>query len=54
MVGDSLRADVAGAQELGMTAIWRRQPNSREQVNGVRPDFTVDTLREIPQLACFT
>lgn len=54
MVGDSLRADVEGAQELGMTAIWRRQPNPREQVNGVRPHFTIDRLREIPQLACFT
>ena len=54
MVGDSLRADVEGAQALGMTGIWRRQPNSREQVNGVRPDFTVDRLSEIPQLACFT
>ncbi len=32
MCGDSLRADVEGAQELGMTAIWRRKPPN------VRPD----------------
>ena len=53
MVGDSLRADVAGAQELGLTGIWRRRPDSREKVDGVKPDFVVDNLREIPQLSCF-
>ena len=53
MVGDSLFADVAGAQALGMTAIWRRRPDTREQVDGVRPDFVVDELRQIPQLPCF-
>ncbi len=52
MVGDSLRADVAGAQALGMTAIWRDRPHIREQVDGVRPDFVVDELRELPQLPC--
>jgi HAD superfamily hydrolase (TIGR01509 family) len=53
MVGDSLRADVAGAQALGMVAVWRRRPNTREQIDGIRPDFVVDELREIPRLACF-
>ena len=37
MVGDSLRADVQGAQALGMTAVWRRvrkedPPHEPEQV----------------------
>ena len=54
MVGDSLRADVQGAQKLGMTAVWRRRLESTEEVDGVRPDFVVDELREVPQLPCFT
>lgn len=53
MVGDSLRADVAGAQALGMTAVWREHPGIDEQADGVRPDFVVDELREVPQLPCF-
>jgi FMN phosphatase YigB (HAD superfamily) len=55
MVGDSLKADVAGAQALGMIAVWRkpRRPNLREEMDGIRPDFVVDELREIPRLACF-
>ena len=53
MVGDSLRADVAGAQALGMTAIWRRRPETREQVDGIQPDFVVDELGEILNLPCF-
>jgi HAD superfamily hydrolase (TIGR01549 family) len=40
MVGDSLKADVQGAQALGMTAIWRRvrkpdPPHEPEQVGEV-------------------
>lgn len=82
MVGDSLRADVAAAQALRMTAIWRRvrkhdPRHEAEQVGevppdapatradtgralgdyvdgeGVTPDFTVHTLREITQLPIF-
>jgi putative hydrolase of the HAD superfamily len=54
MIGDSLRADVSGSQALGMTAIWRRHPKTRDQVDGVKPDFVVDELREIPSLPCFS
>lgn len=50
MVGDSLRADVGGAQALGMTAVWRRRPGSQEAQDGVRPDFVVDELRELLSL----
>ena len=52
-VGDSLHADVAGAQALGMTAVWRRRPIARQETDGVRPDFVVDELGAIPALACF-
>ena len=53
MVGDSLRADVEAAQALGMTAVWRQHPGIREEVDGVRPDFAVGELHELPQLPCF-
>ncbi len=53
MVGDSLRADVEGARALGMTGVWRRYARSPERIDGSKPDFAVDELREIPQLACF-
>ena len=53
MVGDSLRADVQGAREVGMQGVWRRYARSPEQIDGIRPDFAVDELREIPQLSCF-
>jgi HAD superfamily hydrolase (TIGR01549 family) len=50
MVGDSLRADVGGAQALGMATVWRRPPDAAEQVDGIRPDFVVDELRELLDL----
>jgi FMN phosphatase YigB (HAD superfamily) len=41
MVGDSLRADVQGAQALGMTAVWRRirkpDPPHEDEVVGEGP-----------------
>ncbi len=44
MVGDSLRADVEGAQAVAMTAIWRRvkkkdPPHEPEQVGEVPPNI---------------
>lgn len=82
MCGDSLRADVEGAQALGMTAIWRRMkkkdpPHEAEQVGevpaetpatraqtgralgdfaggeGVTPEYTIHTLRELTELPIF-
>jgi FMN phosphatase YigB (HAD superfamily) len=43
MVGDSLKADVQGAQAVGLTTIWRRmrkhdRPHEAEQVGEVPPD----------------
>jgi len=51
MVGNSLAEDVAGAQQVGMLAAWRRSPPDAE---GVTPDFVFDELHElldIPLLA---
>jgi len=53
MVGDSLRADVAGAQALGMTAVWRKPRKLLEEPDGVRPHFVVDELRELLDLPVF-
>jgi putative hydrolase of the HAD superfamily len=48
-VGDSLVADVAGAQALGITAIWKRG-RLNETANGIRPDFTIERLAELQTL----
>lgn len=50
MVGDSPRADVAPAQALGMTAVWRRPRRLTEQLDGVRPHFVIHQLRELLDL----
>lgn len=59
MVGDSLRADVAGARALGMLAIWRRPPRDepveetadRPQDDGeVAPDYTIDSIAQLLEL----
>lgn len=53
-VGDSLRADVAGAQALGMTAVWRRYHATHdEETDGIEPHFVVDELRELLALPIF-
>ena len=44
MVGNSLAEDVAGAQQLGMAAAWRR---SAPDAEGVIPDYTFDELGEL-------
>ncbi len=64
MVGDSLRADVAGAQSLGMTAIWKRNHSSADGERPltlpdglgpvvVIPDFTIESMGELPGLPIF-
>jgi putative hydrolase of the HAD superfamily len=44
MVGNSLAEDIAGAQDIGMRAAWRRSPPDSQ---GVTPDFTFDELSEL-------
>ena len=59
MVGDSLRADVEAAQNLGMTGVWRRvrkpdKPHEPEQVGEVpadRPATRADTGRALGDYA---
>jgi len=68
MVGDSLRADVAGAKALGMTAVWKRNhapargdperdmttgEDAVASPDGSAPDFVVEDLRELMSLPLF-
>ncbi len=54
MVGDSLRADVAGAQTLGMTGVWRKHHAIKERVQDVEPDYAIDELSELLTLPCLS
>ena len=54
-VGDSLRADVGGAQACGISTVWitRRVTDperSLEEHEGARPDHVVADLAELPEL----
>lgn len=51
MVGDSLEADIRGARDLGLFAVWitRRVSNAASRHN-VQPDAKVETLHELPAL----
>ena len=54
MVGDSLIADVRGAQVLGMTGVWNRHHEIDEaNTDHVEPDFVIDDLAELLQLPIF-
>ncbi len=68
MVGDSLRADVAGARSLGMTAVWKRNHAAargdpeRDMATAedgearqplMTPDFTIEDLWELTSLPLF-
>ena len=62
MVGDSLRADVAGAKALGMLAIWRRPPGDEpveettdppDGEGGPSPDYTIEAIGQLLHLPPF-
>jgi len=62
MVGDSLRADVAGAKALGMTAIWRRPPQDEpveettdkpEDGAEVAADYVIENISDLKGLPIF-
>jgi putative hydrolase of the HAD superfamily len=51
MVGDSLEADIRGAQRLGIFAVWiTRRVSQTANRRGVQPDAEVQTLHELPAL----
>jgi len=50
MIGDSLEADIVGAKQAGMTAIWltRRSQFKDEDMRRIKPDFSLRKLSELP------
>ena len=51
MVGDSLEADIAGANPLGIYSVWITRRVSRPASPSTpQPDATIRTLRELPAL----
>lgn len=54
MVGDTLGADILGAHNAGMLAIWitRRadKPANRAHADTIHPDATIFSLAELPQV----
>ncbi|MBI3954069.1 MAG: HAD family hydrolase [Chloroflexi bacterium] len=49
LVGDNMRADVQGAQDAGLRAIWLRSPRTASD-RPVTPDATIDRLLELLDL----
>ena len=50
MVGDRMRADIWGAQQLGLRTVWRIPKSGVPQSEvDVTPHVTVDELTELPQ-----
>jgi len=49
MVGDSLEADIFGANQAGMTSIWltRRAEFKDEDIRRIQPDFSLRKLTEL-------
>ncbi|MBV6395606.1 MAG: Phosphoglycolate phosphatase [Anaerolineales bacterium] len=51
MVGDSLEADIAGAQALGIYSIWiTRRVSTTAARSAVQPDAAIRSLSELPVL----
>lgn len=54
MVGDTLGADILGAAQLGMAAVWitRRAetPANRDHLDTIQPTASIQTLAELPDL----
>ena len=46
MVGDSLKRDVAGAQQVGIRGVWINR-NGREPDGGIIPDVQIETLGQL-------
>jgi putative hydrolase of the HAD superfamily len=48
MVGDNMLADVSGALEVGMRAVWKRNDRPWPKPEGVKPSATIERLAELP------
>jgi HAD superfamily hydrolase (TIGR01662 family) len=54
MVGDTLNADIAGAQQAGMHQIWLKRPSrpyeNAEDDQQIHPEQTATSLQQVPEL----
>ncbi|MBM3124259.1 MAG: HAD family hydrolase [Chloroflexi bacterium] len=52
MIGDSLEADIQGAQNSKLRNVWikRRALYSEEQLQKIHPEFTIQQLTELPAI----
>lgn len=47
-VGDSLYADISGANKNSITSVWVKQPET--EIEGIQPDYIIDHILEIEEL----
>src|SRR5260370_31986708 len=54
MVGDSLEADIIGAQKLNIFSIWRPRPaqlaDAKQAEHAITPDVTIEHLSELLEI----
>jgi HAD superfamily hydrolase (TIGR01662 family) len=48
-VGDDLRADIEGAQGVGMHTAWLNRDN-KAKIGDIRPEYEIDTLADLPNI----
>jgi HAD superfamily hydrolase (TIGR01662 family) len=48
-IGDRFDADIIGAKNAGMTAIWKYHPK-RENLDGIKPDYSITNLDELREI----
>ena len=49
-VGDNLYSDIAGASVIGMSTVWARGDSRPDLKKTVEPDYTVETVLELPPI----
>ena len=54
MVGDKLGADILGAKNAGIFAIWVTRyadtPANRDHLDTIQPDAVIPSIKELPAL----
>jgi FMN phosphatase YigB (HAD superfamily) len=54
MIGDTLTADILGAQKAGIRAVWitrrARRPENNRMKKLITPDYVIDRLAKLPKL----
>ena len=50
MVGDTLKSDVLGANNMGMTSVWVNRNNKPLTGDSIKPDYIVKNLSELDRI----